>query len=70
MVSAYLIEYLHQLRNGAKQMFTQEQAEKFADWIIKQENKMIAARYPISEEEKKELDALSDEELLEKLGVN
>lgn len=44
-------------------MFTQEQAEKFADWIIAQENKMIAARYPIT----LEIAAMSDDELLEEL---
>ena len=46
-------------------MFTQEQAEKFANWIIAQENKMLAARYPIS----KEAEAMSDDELLAALGV-
>lgn len=46
-------------------MFTQEQAEKFADWIIAQENKMLAARYPISPE----IEAMTDDELLEALGV-
>lgn len=46
-------------------MFTQQEAEKFADWIIAQENKMLAARYPISPE----VDAMSDDELLAALGV-
>lgn len=45
-------------------MFTQEEAEKFADWIIAQENKMIAARYPIDAEIAK----MTDDELLAALG--
>lgn len=44
-------------------MFTQEQAEKFADWIIAQENKMLAARYPITPE----IAAMTDDELLAEL---
>ena len=44
-------------------MFTQEQAEKFADWIIAQEKKMLDARYPISPE----IAAMSDDELLAEL---
>ena len=46
-------------------MFTQEQAEKFADWIIAQEKKMLDARYPISPE----IAAMSDDELLAELGA-
>lgn len=44
-------------------MLTQEQAEKFADWIIAQENKMIAARYPITPE----IAAMTDDEILKEL---
>lgn len=46
-------------------MFTQEEAEKFADWIVKKENEMLAARYPISAE----VVNMTDDELLEALGV-
>ncbi len=46
-------------------MFTQEEAERFADWIIAKENEMLAARYPISPETA----ALTDDELLAELGV-
>lgn len=44
-------------------MLTQDQANKFADWIIAQENKMIAARYPISPE----VAVMTDEQLLQEL---
>ena len=46
-------------------MFTKEETERFADWIIKKENEMLAARYPIDPEVAK----ITDEELLEALGV-
>lgn len=44
-------------------MLTQKDAEKFADWIIAEENKMLAARYPISPETA----AMTDDELLAEL---
>jgi hypothetical protein len=47
------------------EMFTEQEAEKFADWIIAQEKKMLDARYPISPE----IAAMSDDELLAELGA-
>jgi hypothetical protein len=44
-------------------MFTQEQAEKLADWIIAQEMKMIAARFPITPE----IAAMSDDDIYAEL---
>ena len=46
-------------------MFTKEEAEKFADWIIKKENEMLAAKYPICPKVQK----MTDDELLKALGV-
>lgn len=46
-------------------MLTQAQSEKFADFIIAQEMKMIAARYPITPE----IAAMTDDQLLAELGV-
>ena len=46
-------------------MLSQQDAEKFADFIIKKEMEMLAARYPISPE----VAAMTDDELLAELGV-
>ena len=49
-------------------MLTPEEVEKFADWIIKQEKKMMDLKYPLPKDEK-ELDKKTNEELLRELGV-
>lgn len=44
-------------------MLTQDEINKFADWIIAQENKMLAARYPITPE----IARMTDDEILAEL---
>ncbi len=50
-------------------MLTQKDAEKFADWIIKQEQEMMKARYPLTKKQEKELNKKTNEELLRELGL-
>lgn len=49
-------------------MFTQQEAEKFADWIIKQEEKIMNLKHPLPENHK-ELEKKTNEELLKELGL-
>ena len=63
-----IIVYLYQQGDEARKqrgltMLTQEEVERFADWIIAQENKMLAARYPITPE----MEAMTDDEILAEL---
>lgn len=46
-------------------MFTEQEIEKLANWVIAQENKYLAKMYPISPETA----AMSDDELLAELGA-
>jgi hypothetical protein len=52
--------------NKGEKMLTKEDAEKFADWIIGQEKKMMDVKHPKAED----CDKLTDKQLLEELGVD